>query len=277
MKLKYICQYCNKELTRPCALAIHQRVCKLNPNRQPLINNGNLNIAKYHKPKAPYGTWKCKWCNNDIIFDTRKQLKEHLKEKHPEKRNAWNKGLTKETDERVKQFGQTYSKRIKNKEISALFAGKKHTDEWRKNHSELQKERYKGISIYATVREKRKSYPEQYFDKIFSDAEKQYHVDSYFLDYAWPYIKLYIEVDGEQHYTESGLLHDKERAEILSKLGWNCITRIRWKNYIKLTTNEKENFINNLLNKINIFKNETIGSKTDCRLLYTVYNVEDKV
>jgi len=246
MKLKYICQYCNKELTRPCALAIHQRVCKLNPNRQPLINNGNLNITKYRKAKAPYGTWKCKWCNNEIIFDTRKQLKEHLKEKHPGKRNAWNKGLTKETDERVKQFGQTYSKRIKNKEISASFTGKKHTDEWRKNHSELQKERYKGKTIYATIREHRKSYAEQYFDEIFNDAEKQYHIDRYFLDYAWPDIKMYIEVDGEQHYTESGLIHDNIRTEKLNELGWKCIKRIRWKFYKKLLFNEKEQFINDL-------------------------------
>ena len=35
------CRYCGKECKKPCGLAIDERVCKSNPNRRPLENNGN--------------------------------------------------------------------------------------------------------------------------------------------------------------------------------------------------------------------------------------------
>lgn len=35
------CRFCGKEYKRPCGLAIHERVCKSNPNRRPLENSGN--------------------------------------------------------------------------------------------------------------------------------------------------------------------------------------------------------------------------------------------
>lgn len=285
MKLKYICQYCNKELTRKdglishenkciynplnkdikttctfcnkkflkaCALAVHQRVCKLNPNRKPLLNNGNPNI-RFVKHKAPYGTWKCKWCDKEIIFNIRKELQEHLKEKHPEKCKCWNKGLTKDTNNILKHAGEIISNNYKSGKVIPGFLGKTHSKESKEKMSKAHKKLWKqGDSIFATAREKRKSYPEEYFASIFKEYIRNYHVDRYFLDFAWPDKKIYIEVDGEQHYTESGLNHDKERTKILEKLGWKCISRIRWKNYINLSFEEKEKFINDLLIEINI-------------------------
>lgn len=205
----------------------------------------------------------CQYCNKECKNINSHKAHERLCPLNPNRnyvshtlgKTAWNKGLTKETDERVKQFGQTYSNRIKNKEISAPFAGKKHTDEWRKNHSELQKERYKGKTIYATIREHRKSYAEQYFNEIFTNAEKQYHVDRYFLDYAWPDIKVYIEVDGEQHYTKDGIEHDKIRTDFLIEKGWRLLKRIRWSEFQKLSKIEKENEIYRLLQTIKIQEN----------------------
>ena len=87
------------------------------------------------------------------------------------------------------------------------------------------------------------SYAEEYFNKIFLDAEVQYRVDRYILDYAWKDKKVYIEVDGEQHYTEKGIEHDKIRTEYLKNIGWTCIKRIRWIEFQKLTLKEKEEFI----------------------------------
>ena len=46
---KYYCQYCNKEIKRACSLAIHERVCKFNPNRKPwkiLYVIGQLEIKR---------------------------------------------------------------------------------------------------------------------------------------------------------------------------------------------------------------------------------------
>ena len=42
-------------------------------------------------------------------------------------RTAWNKGLTKETDKRVKQYGQTHSKKIEAGEIIPSFLNKNHS------------------------------------------------------------------------------------------------------------------------------------------------------
>lgn len=43
MKLKYICQYCSKELTRHNNLLKHEKLCKLNPN----ILNSGVDLTKY--------------------------------------------------------------------------------------------------------------------------------------------------------------------------------------------------------------------------------------
>lgn len=39
--IKFNCKYCGQEFKRSCAKATHERVCELNPNPSPLINNGN--------------------------------------------------------------------------------------------------------------------------------------------------------------------------------------------------------------------------------------------
>ena len=94
------------------------------------------------------------------------------------------------------------------------------------------------------MREQRKSYAEKYFETVFADAEMQYHVDRYFLDFAWPKSKIYIEIDGEQHYEDQGVIrHDKERTENLAKCGWRLLKRIRWSEFQKLSKVEKENEI----------------------------------
>ena len=39
MKLNYICKFCGKVCIRPSGLAIHERTCKLNPERKPIQNH----------------------------------------------------------------------------------------------------------------------------------------------------------------------------------------------------------------------------------------------
>lgn len=197
--------------------------------------------------KIAYKNWKCSICNN--VFDTRRLLSEHRKTIHKiNGGQGWSKGLTAENDIRLKHRLESYNKNEKlglhlNKPKTCFSVSK----EIRNKISKKQKENYKGISRYATAREGRKSYAEQYFDTIFTNCERNYHVDRYFLDYAWPETKTYIEVDGEQHYTEQGLAHDKERTEILENLGWKCIKRIRWSEFQKLNFEERKEFLNDIL------------------------------
>lgn len=76
----YICQFCGKEYEKQNALIAHKIRCKLNPN------------MKFWKSAPEKG-------------------KGH---------KAWNKGLTKETDERLKKAGDTYSKKARRGEYKNL-------------------------------------------------------------------------------------------------------------------------------------------------------------
>lgn len=164
---------------------------------------------------------------------------------HTKGHKAWNKGLTKEINESIANQSKTFCERYHGE--TGTWFGKKHSEETKKKISETQKKNYAGKSRYIPVQEHRKSYAEQYFDVIFTDAQKQFPVDRYRLDYAWPDTKTYIEVDGEQHYTEEGLKHDNERTQVLESLGWLCKKRIRWSEYQKLNEDEKKAFIESLL------------------------------
>lgn len=112
------------------------------------------------------------------------------------------------------------------------------------------------------------SYPEKYFKEVFNNAcmeyEQNYYSNSYFLDFAWPDIKIYIEIDGEQHYLDNRIVeHDKERTEKLHNAGWRLLTRIRWSNFQKLEQTEKENLVFRLLQIIKIQKLQQLTDKDD--------------
>lgn len=199
--------------------------------------------------KNATNNWHCKYC--ETVFRTRRELAEHRKIEHPNKSGkshvAWNKGLTCETDERIAKITNILREGYASGRLVNHQMGKPHTEEEKRKISETQKKNYAGKSRYIPVQEHRKSYAEQYFDVIFTDAQKQFPVDRYRLDYAWPDMKTYIEVDGEQHYTEEGLKHDNERTQVLESLGWICKKRIRWSEYQKLNEDEKKAFIESLL------------------------------
>lgn len=47
------CEYCGNDRKTPAGKGIHERVCKLNPDRKPLINNGNYKHFHGIKNRAP--------------------------------------------------------------------------------------------------------------------------------------------------------------------------------------------------------------------------------
>lgn len=84
----------------------------------------NFNANKPNNGRSPYGTWKCKYCN--LIFETKAQLQQHKKHLHlTEKRIPWNKGLTKESDERVNKCVNTLCNKFKSGELIPSKLGKK--------------------------------------------------------------------------------------------------------------------------------------------------------
>lgn len=216
MENDFICKFCGKPCKNANSLRNHERLCKENPSR----DEHSLKVLSENR-----NNWNA--CHT-----------------------AWNKGKTKEADARVAKYAKTNS--LNHQGENHNWFGRKHTDETKAKIAATQKENYRGISRYATVREQRQSYAEDYFDTIFIEAKKQYHVERFFLDYAWPDVKIYIEIDGEQHYTKEGISHDNERTEILKLAGWRLLKRIRWSEFQKLSKAEKENEIYRLMQTIKI-------------------------
>ena len=247
-----ICEYCGKDCKRPAGKGIHERVCKLNPDRRPLVNNGNYNFPhNTGKGRALYGTWYCKWCQEHPIFETRSDLQKHNKETHPHN-IPWNKGLTKETNESVAKAGKTLSESYAIGKFIPSQKGKAHTEEEKQKISESRKryllEHPEKVPYVLNHHSKGDSYPEQYFKTLFENEQieykQNYYQNGYFLDFAWPEQKKYIEIDGEQHYVDPRIVkHDKKRTKKLNDAGWVCIKRIRWSEYQKLDILEKQKLV----------------------------------
>lgn len=94
-----------------------------------------------------YNNWKCPFCKE--VLSTKKLLKEHKKEAHPDKSmyfiienghrkilgQIWNKGLRADTDERVKGIAEKLSKKYKSGELIGFFTGKTHSESVKKKIS----------------------------------------------------------------------------------------------------------------------------------------------
>jgi len=218
----YICKNCGYNTENKQAYSAHKGHCKLD-------ENGNL-------IKRGFGKFGSK---------------------------VWNKGLTKELDERVKQGGETLSNRYNSGELIHHNKGKKFSEERCRQISESRKEFLRlhpdKVPYIISHHSKGDSYPERYFKEIFKNNnisyEQNYHELSYFLDFAWPSKKCYLEIDGEQHYKDEHIInHDKLRDSKLKEIGWICIDRLRWTWYKSLSKLERESYIKNLISKINSYK-----------------------
>lgn len=86
------CQFCGKECKNRNSLCNHERLCKLNPNA--------MEVTGYSA-----------------------EIKAGRGQGHP----AWNKGLTKETDERIAKSAETYKRNVATN--GSYWTGKKHSDE----------------------------------------------------------------------------------------------------------------------------------------------------
>lgn len=97
----------------------------------------------------------CKFCGKVCKNANSLRNHERLCKENPEhqesswikfnhERGAWNKGLTKETDERVRKYGETCSKRIQSGIIPKSFKGKHHTNEHKQRIRELAIEKHLG-------------------------------------------------------------------------------------------------------------------------------------
>lgn len=278
MKLKYICQYCSKELTRHDSLVKHEKICKLNPENNyntiykceycnkiythKYAFNRHLKIhPEYNKPKISY-IWQCKYCDNKCIFESRRKLEKHIKENH----------------QNIKQVKNTYICQYCNNEIYNTISGFKNhenlcpknpnrklpdlskckTEEFRRRASERMKERHR-LGLAATFQNRKNmphSYPENWlidvlknnFNQIENiDYETERPFYRFFLDFAWPEKRLCIEIDSELHRYEKQQNNDKEKDRLLKEDGWKEL-RLKW-GYISSNKVEAIKLIENFLNE----------------------------
>ena len=71
----------------------------------------------------------------------------------------------------------------------------------------------------------KKSYPEEVFEKLLIENHidgwiYNYRVGTYIFDFAFPTVKLDIEIDGSQHKQPKNIEHDHRRDEYSKSLGW---------------------------------------------------------
>lgn len=267
----YKCKYCGKEFDSPAKLGGHTSKCKLNPNYQynmDILAKARSYVGKHNNGKHEFihknEICECQYCHKQyklyglkthenycVCNPNRKEHSEaYINRDNPG--HGWNRGLTKETDERVKRSSEKLHNGYSNGTYKNWCEGKtkENNDTVKKiaeaNSKYMKKKHQEGKAFYWG-KYGRVSYPEQYFINIFNEEfppyEYNYHELTYYLDFAWVQSKKYIEIDGEQHKKQ--IEHDIKRDNELKEIGWKCI-RVDWVKFIRLNENERRNFINQL-------------------------------
>jgi len=139
--------------------------------------------------------------------------------------------LTKETDKRVKKRGETLSANYKSGKIKPSMKGKIQKEDSKKKISESMRrffEKDPDRVPYKINHSSHDSWPE----KIFENALKRHGIIGwvrryihgiYEYDFAFPEIKLDVEIDGKTHKTEKVKAIDKRRDEWSISLGWKVL------------------------------------------------------
>ncbi len=134
-------------------------------------------------------------------------------------------------------------KHYKQKLCSRLCHRQYVTDETKLKISLKAKERVANGTHSGWQTRNIRSYAEKFFDTVMSNNKLKPKIEyvikkrdlginsdaNYFLDFYFEDIKLDLEIDGKQHNYEDRIIADKERDNLLSKLGI-FIYRIKWKN-----------------------------------------------
>ena len=245
----YICENCGKEHDgsygsgRFCSKSCR---CKAAAKKVK-----NRNVPRIHK-RSPYGKWKCEYCDDHPIFETRRKLEEHKREFHPiPKGTSWNKGLSKETDSRIAKYVKT----CKEKNSYNPWNKGKHLSIEQRNKTSVSMKKFYAehpeLVPYKLHHSSKESYPEKYFTSLFENEgivgyERDLHVSGYFLDFAFKDKMIDFEVDGSQHYVDKAIVeHDKKRTHVLESLGWKTI-RVDWRKWQALSDVERKQFVEEL-------------------------------
>lgn len=101
----------------------------------------------------------------------------------------------------------------------------------------------RGIKSVWKVRTVKPSYAEQYFITLFEKRkfpkwQREVPFGKWFADFAFPTLKLVVEVDGKQHREAARHQNDLEKDKFIAQLGWT-VFRIEWSNPTSLRGKER--------------------------------------
>jgi very-short-patch-repair endonuclease/transposase len=141
-----------------------------------------------------------------------------------------------------------------------------HTEETKQKLSKIRKAfllNHPDKIPYRKNHSSKPSYPETYFEAIFSqyqlDLKSEWKVGTYSLDFAEIKKKIDVEIDGEQHFVDPKIVaHDIKRTEFLKSKGWKII-RLRWAHYQQLSFDNKKRFIESIVKMINDCENNPVN------------------
>lgn len=177
---------------------------------------------------------------------------------HVGKMLGWDNFSNDKIQEIHEKTNETLRKKYKSGELTAAFKGKHHSEKTRKILSDIAVERKLNGTSPAHLGE-HMSYLEKWFYteillkyNILNDFDvvREYCEKPYFIDFAFPNIKVGFELDGMFHLTdENHINHDKKRDDYLKNIGWT-LYRFNY-NQIKFETSET---IKNILNIIHEYK-----------------------
>ena len=200
----------------------------------------------------------CRYCNKECKNDNSLRNHERLCKSNPNRQLTY---FSNHQDfKRSNQFIKAKELGLPVPEVSnetrrkqgEYWLGKHLSEETKKKQSNTMKKKIMEGTIevgYLRYHSSKVSYPEEYFMEVFKGIPYKYNyqVGLYQLDFAIPERKVYIEIDGEQHYTDKRIVeYDKERTSKLESLGWKCIKRVRWSKYQKLSEEEKSKYCEQL-------------------------------
>lgn len=142
--------------------------------------------------------------------------------------------------------------------LRGASAGRTHTDETKKRISDIRKEFIRlnpdKTPYRMNHKSKGQSHPEKYWQTVLENHGQVFSVEHrlgmYSLDFAFPELKVDLEIDGRQHFDDPKVVtHDKARNENLIQFGWRVV-RVVWYKYIKMSRPDKEVFVQTILNQI---------------------------
>ena len=200
----YICDICQKEFVNHRKLNGHK---SSHQTKRRGKNKSNIGKVTSHELRSlRKNNHDCKFCG--LEFNSGQSLGGHITK--CSKREDYSKIAEKRT-----QINREINKRFSVREKIS----KSNQDFLEKNPNMIP---------YLRNSSRKKSFPETLLEKILEENKIEgwvynYRSGRYVYDFAFLDIKLDVEVDGEQHLTEKGILHDKKRDEYSRNLGWEVL------------------------------------------------------